>query len=469
MLTKKYSWHAHRTFQKPEKEDKKRPPRIFKRKDTRYIRPGRHKIRVSDINLIIKNYIGKQPKRQPARRGGETAAKLKALANKAREDKIALEKLIMVKHLSDQKASEELRIRQIKEESLAKNEAERRALQLAHEREITDLKRDNDLLNRELIKQIGARNLALSNLESELYDGIIKTDRSKSATANPRPAGQPGPSREDEEDDEVTGPAFPVLLTKREKQAKRLAELHEMEKTFGKKKDRDRAVKRAGREIAQQASAAAGPLDILPPEPPAGPASQPSQASTAQAFDDSILDEMPAQIGDGVAGETPPTPTARAAGLTNHQIDDMMSDEPRYLATISADQIAGLKDAARVTLDEYGECGFIVNLDPYDEAIKQHWVAVYIDVEKEKVLFYYDSFGDPPTEEIARGLKQLVKSLRLPYYLSARYNTNVNQMENSSRCGIHAMMVLTDLMAGMSTDAATQHGEGAAEAFERYI
>ena len=147
----------------------------------------------------------------------------------------------------------------------------------------------------------------------------------------------------------------------------------------------------------------------------------------------------------------------------------MMSDEPCYLTTCSADEIPTLKHLAQIALDEYGQCGFIVNIDPRDVQVSEHWVAIYIDVDKEKVCFYYDPFGEPPTPLIANGLKQLIVSLKLPYYLASQYNQEVNQDDNSSRCGIHAMMVLTSLFAGMSTEKATDNNEEAAQEFERYI
>jgi hypothetical protein len=461
MLTKKYSWHNHRIFNKPEKETKERPPRIFKRGTTRYIRPGKHKVRVSDLNLIIKNYIGKPPRRTATKRGGDEVKQLKALALKAREDRATLEKMMMLKQISDQKANEELRVAQIKQEALANNERERQALQAAHRRELADLKRDVELANREVIREIQNRTKAVMELEDDLHKQLTKEDPFIIAT-NPTRAAHASISgvddnipqhrvnqaerydqrerydhkerrRVDIEDEEALPPEALPIAKARQTKEERLAALNLANK-LGRPKQRKALVAQMGQQIEKELM--------------------------AQAAADPILDEI---NGEGLATHN------KKMGLTNYQINDMMSDEPCYLTTCSADEIPTLKHLAQIALDEYGQCGFIVNIDPRDVQVSEHWVAIYIDVDKEKVCFYYDPFGEPPTPLIANGLKQLIVSLKLPYYLASQYNQEVNQDNNSSRCGIHAMMVLTSLFAGMSTEKATDNNEEAAQEFERYI
>jgi hypothetical protein len=451
MLTKKYSWHNHRIFNKPEKETKERPPRIFKRGTTRYIRPGKHKVRVSDLNLIIKNYIGKPPRRTATKRGGDEVKQLKALALKAREDRATLEKMMMLKQISDQKANEELRVAQIKQEALANNERERQALQAAHRRELADLKRDVELANREVIREIQNRTKAVIELERDLDIQLTKQNpffiatnkpmREASASSASDPpqqrVNQAERRRIDIEDEEALPPEALPIAKARQTKEERLAALNAANKLLGRPKQRRALVAQAGRQIEKELM--------------------------AQAAADPILDEPQRDEinGEGLAMHN--------GGLTNYQINDMMSDEPCYLTTCSADEIPTLKHLAQIALDEYGQCGFIVNIDPRDVQVSEHWVAIYIDVDKEKVCFYYDPFGEPPTPLIANGLKQLIVSLKLPYYLASQYNQEVNQDDNSSRCGIHAMMVLTSLFAGMSTEKATDNNEEAAQDFERYI
>ena len=495
MLTKKYSWHNHRIFNKPEKETKERPPRIFKRGTTRYIRPGKHKVRVSDLNLIIKNYIGKPPRRTATKRGGDEVKQLKALALKAREDRATLEKMMMLKQISDQKANEELRVAQIKQEALANNERERQALQAAHRRELADLKRDVELANREVIREIQNRTKAVMELERDLDIQLTKqnpffiaTQRAAQAAVSPSFSGveesdnipqqrvnQAERRRIDIEDEEALPPEALPIAKARQTKEERLAALNLANK-LGRPKQRRALVAQAGRQIEKELMAQPERIKQAIQQPESATASAPvgravvgeqAPASVvgAQAAADPILDNpQPDEInGDGKPRE------ASRVGLTNYQINDMMSDEPCYLTTCSADEIPTLKHLAQIALDEYGQCGFIVNIDPRDVQVSEHWVAIYIDVDKEKVCFYYDPFGEPPTPLIANGLKQLIVSLKLPYYLASQYNQEVNQDDNSSRCGIHAMMVLTSLFAGMSTEKATDNNEEAAQEFERYI
>jgi hypothetical protein len=472
MLTKKYSWHNHRIFNKPEKETKERPPRIFKRGTTRYIRPGKHKVRVSDLNLIIKNYIGKPPRRTATKRGGDEVKQLKALALKAREDRATLEKMMMLKQISDQKANEELRVAQIKQEALANNERERQALQAAHRRELADLKRDVELANREVIREIQNRTKAVIELERDLDIQLTKQNPFFIATQRTTSAASPSISgvddnipqhrvnqaerydqrerrRVDIEDEEALPPEALPIAKARQTKEERLAALNLANK-LGRPKQRKALVAQMGQQIEKELMAQQ---------------QAPQRGMPAQAAADPILDNpQPDEInGEGLATHN------KKMGLTNYQINDMMSDEPCYLTTCSADEIPTLKHLAQIALDEYGQCGFIVNIDPRDVQVSEHWVAIYIDVDKEKVCFYYDPFGEPPTPLIANGLKQLIVSLKLPYYLASQYNQEVNQDNNSSRCGIHAMMVLTSLFAGMSTEKATDNNEEAAQEFERYI
>lgn len=138
-------------------------------------------------------------------------------------------------------------------------------------------------------------------------------------------------------------------------------------------------------------------------------------------------------------------------GLTETQLNDLMDDEPRFLKTVAADEIPLLNHAAKIIDDDYGEFGFIINLDKRDENKYEHWISCYIDTTNDKSVKYYDPFGDPPNETITAGIKSLVHSLNLPYYLLFTYNKDKQQNLNSNRCGIHSMLFLRKQFADDDT------------------
>ena len=154
-------------------------------------------------------------------------------------------------------------------------------------------------------------------------------------------------------------------------------------------------------------------------------------------------------------------------GMTEQQLNNFMDDEPRFLKTVASDEIPTLAHSAKIIDDDYEGFGFIINLDKRDEDKYQHWVACYIDTDHGKEMCYYDPFGDPPTETINNGLKKLIQSLNLPYYLEAKYNMNKTQNLNSNRCGMHCMKFLRDMFAGEEFEEATNHNEREVMQFQK--
>jgi len=136
-------------------------------------------------------------------------------------------------------------------------------------------------------------------------------------------------------------------------------------------------------------------------------------------------------------------------GVTNWQIDKIFADEPRYVGTVSRDQIGRLGPLIRHAIDQYGECGFIMNLDKVAEQKYEHWVAFFIDADHSKAVYYYDPFGEPlKFNEPLQDLHKIVSSLRLPYYLGYYSNTTKDQNYNSNRCGIFSIMFQQHMLSG---------------------
>jgi len=91
--------------------------------------------------------------------------------------------------------------------------------------------------------------------------------------------------------------------------------------------------------------------------------------------------------------------------------------------------------------------GIIFNLDKHDMS-GSHWLTLFIDIFKQKILFF-NSTGDEPTPEIKalidRIMKQAesIKSIKLEFeYLENKKN---HQRENTE-CGIYCLYCITELL-----------------------
>lgn len=132
-------------------------------------------------------------------------------------------------------------------------------------------------------------------------------------------------------------------------------------------------------------------------------------------------------------------------GLYDDQINDMLRSEPQYCGCISRDEIHNLQ------LDDSGKYGFVYNTVPSNKPTKYegHWRAIYIDLDDDKSIDHYDSFGEPAEEDIQEQIKKLLEQFNLPYYLKWKDNKIVNQRSNSSNCGFFCVNFLQDRFEGI--------------------
>jgi hypothetical protein len=131
-------------------------------------------------------------------------------------------------------------------------------------------------------------------------------------------------------------------------------------------------------------------------------------------------------------------------GLFDDQINDMLSGYPEYVGCISRDEIA------KLDVPDSGRFGFVYNTVPSDRPTKYegHWRAIYIDLDNDKEIDHYDSYGDPAELDIQESIKKLLEQFNLPYYLKWKDNRITEQRSNSSTCGYFATMFLMDRFAG---------------------
>ena len=137
-------------------------------------------------------------------------------------------------------------------------------------------------------------------------------------------------------------------------------------------------------------------------------------------------------------------------GLYDTQIDDMMRGYPEYVGCISRDEIAGLNLPEKIGQPGHGRFGFVYNTVPSNKptVYDGHWRAIYIDLDNDKEINHYDSYGDPAEPDIQASIKRLLDQFDLPYYLKWKDNRIVDQRANSNNCGYFATSFLMDRFAG---------------------
>jgi len=514
------------------KKKKKRPPRVYKAGDKLYIKEGKQKVPISDVQLVINNYISKNS-RKGKKRGPDATADLKAKQlEQANQAKQLLQIQEAIKE-NKQRAEMDLRVKQIREEALAKNDLELRAVKLDHDRQMYELKQQLDAQERvqgvavnDITRQLAERQVIIDQydkrvdqlLESKnenienLYGNIsdLKLAEQARLEKNKLAAYRKASNEEHKRSIEVVKMEIDRLLAKPPGYDASPATAAEY----------DKKLEAAQRELSLRQQSKPGiPLEAQPTAPVLDTpvidmpsAIAPTERMGTQRIEDTGApiremrrrqDIMAAVALDGEFKDSGPPEAPKPVGpnpeqgskglsklnytiqhglgnskgvsslpngLTNVQIDDVMDVFPQYIKTICSDEIIDIIPACKTVLDEYGQFGFIINLDKQHTTDYLHWCAVYCESDDEKVLYWYDPFGHPPLKHIVTDLKKLVHEMSLPYYLGTGINTKKNQNLNSNRCGIHCMLFLTDMFNGMSTEDASSHNEHDAMDFQaRYI
>lgn len=127
--------------------------------------------------------------------------------------------------------------------------------------------------------------------------------------------------------------------------------------------------------------------------------------------------------------------------ISNHEIDNAMSDHPEFQGCYMSDEKFPFKP---------GRYCFIVNTDKKGGP-GIHWVAVNVNYRDGKfpALEYYDPFGQPCPDDIFEGLSKLPGEYRF------KENLVKNQSVTSQNCGRHCLKFLQDRLSGASFKEAT--------------
>jgi hypothetical protein len=124
--------------------------------------------------------------------------------------------------------------------------------------------------------------------------------------------------------------------------------------------------------------------------------------------------------------------------LWSDQINDILSDLPGFLGTISSDEIPRIIQPALAT---DGNFCFVMNTAPSTEE-GDHWVAIYCSIYDDMEINYYDPLGDEPSKEFLISVKQLIDAFNINYYLKMKINRVRRQQSNTTTCGYHAIRFL---------------------------
>lgn len=151
-------------------------------------------------------------------------------------------------------------------------------------------------------------------------------------------------------------------------------------------------------------------------------------------------------------------------GLSNFDIDNIMNHfgafKHGYQGTIPSDYINKIKPTKK-------PFSFIINVDTSKQP-GTHWIAIYIDPDREKEVDIFDSFARDPDDispdfqdRLLTGLKQLIDKLHLPYMLKMKMNVLPQQASydkkgnRTTTCGYYAMNFILDRMSGETFEEAS--------------
>jgi hypothetical protein len=116
------------------------------------------------------------------------------------------------------------------------------------------------------------------------------------------------------------------------------------------------------------------------------------------------------------------------------------------------DELPALLD--RMLAQDMDKFGLILNKSPSTKD-GTHWTAIWVDLDENKQICYYDPFGEAPQKSVTKDLKDFVKKRGLPYMVKFKINKVVHQAGNSNRCGYHCAKYLIHMFKTGDFESAT--------------
>jgi hypothetical protein len=97
--------------------------------------------------------------------------------------------------------------------------------------------------------------------------------------------------------------------------------------------------------------------------------------------------------------------------------------------------------------------GIIFNTDPHNKPGK-HWISLFINIKKRRI-FFFDSTGDPPPQEITDFVKRIEEQGRqLKPKVNFKYDTNtgIEHQYGNTECGIYSLYFIVHMLEDKITE-----------------
>jgi hypothetical protein len=120
-------------------------------------------------------------------------------------------------------------------------------------------------------------------------------------------------------------------------------------------------------------------------------------------------------------------------------------DKPYGIGHCVVDELCKL-NLTKVHSKGYRKIGIVFNLDPHDKP-GSHWVSMFCDL-KGKGIYYFDSYGMKPPNEIDMLMKRLQNQAKLLDINMKIKSNNVRHQYRNSECGVYCLFFITQLLKG---------------------
>jgi len=84
----------------------------------------------------------------------------------------------------------------------------------------------------------------------------------------------------------------------------------------------------------------------------------------------------------------------------------------------------------------------------------EHWVSLFVDIEN-RLIFYFDSGGDPPVEQIQVLIDRIVNQglqMKSPIHFKVVDNRGNQHQHKDTECGMYSMFFFITMLTGKITD-----------------
>lgn len=120
-------------------------------------------------------------------------------------------------------------------------------------------------------------------------------------------------------------------------------------------------------------------------------------------------------------------------------------DKPYGIGHCIVDELCKL-NLSKIHNNGYRKIGIIFNLDPHDKP-GSHWVSMFCDM-KRKGIYYFDSYGMNPPDEIETLMIRLRNQGKLLNLNMKLKHNQIRHQYKNSECGVYCLFFITQLLQG---------------------